>query len=114
MTTGMTRAATSNMTRITRTMATTTPALRPPWLDDTSDCVGNSEEDGFRAEATKLAVNEEEEAEEENEKEKNKEEKTEEEEEKEEEEEEEEDIDKEKPKKEKAEVEEEGKEEVDE
>ena len=84
MTTGMTRAATSNMTRITRTMATTTPAMRPPWLDDTSDCVGNSEEDGFGAEVTKLAVNEEE-AKEENEKEENKEEKTEEEEEKEEE-----------------------------
>ena len=55
-----TRAATSNMTKNTRTMATTTPELRPPWLNDTSDCVGNSEEDGFGVEAAKLAVDEEE------------------------------------------------------
>ena len=74
------------MTRNTRTMATTTPELRPPWLNDTSDCVGNSEEDGFGVEAAKLAVDEEEEEdkEEEKEEEENKEEEKEEEEEEEE------------------------------
>ena len=60
-----TKAATSNEMRITRTMAATTPALRPPWLDDTSDCAI----DGSGAETAELAVEEEEEEEEEEEKE---------------------------------------------
>ena len=47
------------MTRNIRTMATTTLALSPPWLNETSDCVGNSEEDGFGAEVAKLVVDEE-------------------------------------------------------